>query len=155
MIESIAKWSFERRRWVVLIWIVALVGFIGFQLAAGGSYSSDFSLPGAESQKALDLLKDRFPGQAGDTADIVFRADSSVSDSQVQSDVQTLLDEISKLHLVVSIDSPYDRGGERLISPDGRIAFATVHFKHLDNEVVPVSVVTRLIDRRRRRNDPD
>ena len=36
---------------------------------------NNFRLPGTESQRAYDLLKDRFPQQAGDTATVVFAVD--------------------------------------------------------------------------------
>jgi putative drug exporter of the RND superfamily len=36
--------------------------------------AGDFTLPGTGSQRAVDLLKDRFPAQAGDADQIVFRA---------------------------------------------------------------------------------
>ena len=55
MLERLAKWSYRRRRTMLLIWIVALVGFIGLASTAGGEYSNDFSLPGAESQQAGGL----------------------------------------------------------------------------------------------------
>ena len=52
---------------------------------AGGDYASDFSLPGAESQHALDLLKARFPSESGGTVDIVFKADQGVNDPSVKA----------------------------------------------------------------------
>ena len=48
MLERLALWSYRRRRLMVAIWIVALVGFITLGSTVGGSYSTDFSLPGAE-----------------------------------------------------------------------------------------------------------
>src|SRR5215213_11659428 len=38
----------------------------------GGAFVDSFSTPGTESQKALDLLSQRFPTQSGDTATLVF-----------------------------------------------------------------------------------
>ena len=40
--------------------------------AAGRNYATNFSLPGTESQRALDLLKKEFPAQSGDVDTIVF-----------------------------------------------------------------------------------
>ena len=42
------------------------------RLSAAGGYVNSFRLPGTESQRAYDLLKDRFPQQSGDTASVVF-----------------------------------------------------------------------------------
>jgi RND superfamily putative drug exporter len=145
MLERIARWSSRRRRWMLVIWIVALVGAIGLQSAAGGDYSQDFSLPGADSQKAFDLLEKSFPEVAGDTAEIVFEADQGVADPEVRSAVEQLLGRIEQLDRVVRIDSPYSRQGARQVSPDGTIAFATVHFSVVEGQPVPPQTGQRII----------
>jgi RND superfamily putative drug exporter len=144
MLERLARWNYRRRWWTLLIWIVGLVGVIALQGAAGGSYSTDFSLPGEESQKAFDLLDKRFPNVAGDTADIVFKADQGVSDPEVQSAMVGLLADISRVDRVVAIDSPYSEQGARQTSPDGTIAFATVHFSAIKDELVPPEIGTEI-----------
>ena len=145
MLERLARWSY-RRRWIILaIWIVALVGFNVISATAGGEYSQNFSLPGADSQKAYDLLKERFPEQAGETADIVIKADD-VTDPQVRKTMEGLFSELQDVDHVIGIDSPYAEGA-RQISPDGTIAFATLRFENLDGESVPIEVgkeITRL-----------
>jgi RND superfamily putative drug exporter len=125
---------------MVGIWVVALVGANFVASAAGGEYSQDFSLPGAESQEAYDLLKEKFPEFAGETADIVFRAEGGVTDPDVQADMEALFVELEGVDHVIGIDSPYVEGGERQISPEGDIAFATVRFESLDGESVPIEV---------------
>ena len=137
MLEKIARFSYRRRWSMLLIWIVALIGFIAIQTTAGGSYSTDFSLPGAESQKAFDLLDKRFPNVAGDTADIVFKADQGVTDPAVETAMKGLFAEIMKVDRVVAIDSPYSERARGQISRDGAIAFATVHFRVIEDEAVP------------------
>ncbi|MGH2817224.1 MAG: MMPL family transporter [Actinomycetota bacterium] len=144
MLERIARFSYRRRWSMLLIWIVALVGFIGLQGTAGGSYSTDFSLPGAESQKAFDLLENRFPNVAGDTADIVFKADQGVTDPEVEGAMKGLFAEIMKVDRVVAIDSPYSERAQGQISRDGAIAFATVHFRVIEDEAVPPEIGTEI-----------
>jgi RND superfamily putative drug exporter len=145
MLERLARWSYRRRKAMLLIWIVALVGFIGLASTAGGEYSNDFSLPGAESQKAYDLLKEKYPAFSGDTADIVFKA-QSVTDPEVQSTMEALFAKIAKVDLVVAVESPYTEEGARQIAPDGQIAFATVRFENLDNQPVPIANVNEIKD---------
>ena len=70
MLERLARWSYTHRWRILAIWIVALVGAIFAAKVGGGDYASNFSLPGAESQHALDLLKARFPSESGGTVDI-------------------------------------------------------------------------------------
>jgi RND superfamily putative drug exporter len=145
MLEHLARWSYRHRWWMLLIWIFVLVGALGLQGAVGGDYSTDFSLPGAESQKAFDLLEDSFPGVAGDTADIVFKAEQGVTDPQVRDAMEGLFAEISEVDRVVGIDSPYSERGARQVSPDGNIAFATVHFSVVEDQAVPPEIGKEIV----------
>ena len=45
---------------------------VALAAGAGGGFVNNFTLPGTESQRALDLLQERFPQQAGDSSQIVF-----------------------------------------------------------------------------------
>ena len=145
MLEHLARWSYRHRWWMLLIWVFVLVGALGLQGAVGGDYSTDFSLPGAESQKAFDLLEDSFPGVAGDTADIVFKAEQGVTDPQVRDAMEGLFAEISEVDRVVGIDSPYSERGARQVSPDGTIAFATVHFSVVEDQAVPPEIGKEIV----------
>jgi len=112
------------------LWIVALVGFGFLSSTIGGEYSQNFSLPGSDSQEAYDLLKERFPQQAGETADIVFQAEGGVTEPAVRSSMEGLFAQLSEVQHVIGIDSPYAKGAQQ-ISSDGSIAFAAVHFENL------------------------
>ena len=144
MLERLARWTYEHRWRTLIIWVVALVG-IGFLGSAfGGDYSNSFSLPGAESQRAFDLLKERFPARSGDTAEIVFKADAGVTDSTVRSDMEAVFAAIVKLPHVDSVTSPYSPEGTQQISPlGGKIAFAEVQFDVQAGEI-DKAVVDRL-----------
>src|SRR5215216_1914828 len=73
------------RSWRRSLAIGALVLVVLGVLAgtAGGQFTDEFSVPGTESQQALDLLEDRFPAAANEGATVVFYADEgSVRDGQ-------------------------------------------------------------------------
>src|SRR5205809_132431 len=74
VLYRLGAWTFERRRLVVLIWVAVLVVFGVLAVAVGGKVSNSFSVPGTESQRALDLLNKEFPGAGGAVARIVFAA---------------------------------------------------------------------------------
>ncbi len=135
MLERLARWSYRRRRWMVVIWVVALVAISTLGAKVGGAYSANFSLPGTESQRAFDLLRERFPSQSGDTATIVFRAPAGVTDPAVQRTMQGLFAQVSKLPHVVSVTSPYTPPGARAVSRDGTIAFAPIQFSVRSSDV--------------------
>ena len=145
MLNRLARWSY-RRRWIMLgLWIAALVGFGFLSSTAGGEYSQNFSLPGSDSQEAYDLLSERFPEQAGETAEIVFKAEGGVDDPAVRSTMEDLFAQLSEVRYVIEdgVDSPYAEGAQQ-ISQDGTIAFATIHFEDLDGEPVPVPVADEI-----------
>ena len=144
MLERVARWSY-RRRWTMLgIWLVALIGSGYLASTIGGDYTTDFSLPGAESQDAYDLLLDRFEEFAGDTADIVFRAEDGVTDPEVQSAIEGLRADLLELDHVIAVETPYSEEGARQIAPDGQIGYATVRFENLNQEPVPLPVLEEL-----------
>jgi RND superfamily putative drug exporter len=125
------------------MWIVALVAVIALSRVFGGAYATDFSLPGTESQRAFDLLQQRFPTQSGGTADIVFKADQGATNAAVKAAMLHLFGQVAALPGVVSVTSPY-APGTRAISPDGKIAFAQIQFREQPQDV-PKAVVDHLL----------
>ena len=64
-----------RHRWRTLgIWIAAVVAIFVVGSALGGTFSNDFKLPDSESQRAYDLLAERYPAASGTSAYVVFHA---------------------------------------------------------------------------------
>ena len=57
MLQSLARTMYRRRRFVVVAWIVVLVGAFAIANALGGAFHTQFKLPGSESQAAFDLLQ--------------------------------------------------------------------------------------------------
>jgi RND superfamily putative drug exporter len=123
-----ATWITGHRKTVVFGWIAALV-VIGFLASAVGSdYNEDFKLPSSDSQEAFDLLENRFPEQSGETAQIVYKSDEGVESPAVRSKMERVFAEVEKLPHVSEVASPYVKGGAGAVSPDGKIAYASVQF---------------------------
>jgi RND superfamily putative drug exporter len=141
---KIARWTMKHRRIVVLAWIAGVVGVFAISSSVGTKTASDFTLPGTGSQHAVDLLKGHFPAQSGDADQIVFRARTgkltSVSD---RAAVSTTLARVSHLPHVTGVVSPYG-AGQRAISSDGTIGFATVSFDQRAN-VLPKQAINTVI----------
>jgi len=125
---KLARWSTTHRKYVLLGWVVLLLGVNLLAHSAGTKYSNNFTLPHSDAQRASDLLKRSFPAQAGDRDTIVFAVRSgTVLDPAVRARVGATLGTVAKLPHVASVISPY--GGTPAgtsISADRRIAFATV-----------------------------
>ncbi len=127
-----ARWAYvavRRRRTVLAAWLVFLVALGGLSATVGGDLADRFTIPGTESQAALDLLEERFPSQAGDTAQIVVQADAGVTDPGIQPRVEALLAEAAALPGVIAVDSPYANPAN--VSADGTVAYATVQYEAL------------------------
>ena len=127
---AIATWCYRHRRLILLFWAVALVGMTVASRAEGTAYSNSFTLPNTESTRAITLLESVSPNVSGDTERIVFQATggAQVSDPEIRNRVESMLHEVSRLHSVSTIVSPYDPTGVHQISKNGDIAFATVTF---------------------------
>ena len=127
VLERLARWSVRRRRLVVAAWLVALVGIGVLGSVAGGDSANNFRIPGSESQAVTDLLKERFPARAGDSAQLVFKAEKGVTDPTVRAAMEDLFARVAQVGHVLSVDSPYAATAEAT-SADGAVGFATVQF---------------------------
>ncbi|MDJ0346933.1 hypothetical protein QMK19_32990 [Streptomyces sp. H10-C2] len=68
--------------------------------AGGAKFSNSFSLPGNDSTRALDLMKEAFPQRSGESASIVWKAKSgSVRDAAVEQKIAGMLEKVTKLGL--------------------------------------------------------
>src|SRR4029453_16939192 len=62
-------------------WLVAAVVIVAGSLTAGGTLADEFTIPNSEAQTAVDLLEERVPARAGDSAALVLAARSGRLDS--------------------------------------------------------------------------
>ncbi len=146
LVAGVARWSVAHRRTVIVGWIVLLLGSLGLSGAIGANYVTNFSLPGTDSQRAVDLLKQDFPAQAGDADQIVFSVPrGSVTDAATRARVQPILQQIARLPHVTSVISPYSAAGARQISRSGSVAFATVNFDE-NAAGLPTAATQRVIN---------
>jgi RND superfamily putative drug exporter len=139
MLERIARTCFRRRRLVVVGWIVLLVGMSAIGSTFGGESRTDFSLPGAESQEAGDLLEEAgFGGRAGHTGQIVVAADQGVDDPAVKEALERLFADVTAEVDGVAVVSPYEPEGAAQVNQDRTVAFGEVE---LDAEELEEALV--------------
>jgi RND superfamily putative drug exporter len=135
-----ARFAVRHRRAVLLAWLAALAVLVSLWRVAGAGFVNSFRLPGTESQQALTLLRERFPQRAGDQALIVFRAEAGVAAPEIRSRVEAVLAAARTLPKVVAVGSPFEPGGQGAISPDGRVAFATLQYAERAVDLDPADV---------------
>jgi RND superfamily putative drug exporter len=126
--RKLAAWCHDRRRTVLGLWVAAFVLLAALWGTAAGEYINNFRLPGTESQRAYDLLKDRFPEQSGDTANVVFAVkDGGVQDPAYRAPIERVRAEIEKSSEVLAVGDPLAKGAP--VSKDGKITFAQIQFR--------------------------
>ena len=137
-LRRLVGWSYDRRRLVVVLWLVALVGASVLARVAGGENKADFTVPGSDSAKAVELLHERFPRFAGGTVDVVYTATGGVSGADTVARIDALAGEISKVDHVVAADPGP-------VSPDGSTGILRVRFD-VAAEQLPAESVKHVMD---------
>jgi RND superfamily putative drug exporter len=144
---KLARWSTTHRLYIVIGWVILLVGVNVLAQSAGTTYSNNFTLPKSDAQRAADLLQQSFPTQAGDRDTIVFKVEhGTVQEPAVRNRMSALFAKVSGLPHVAGVISPYTATqAGKAISPDGRIAFATVVFDEKANDL-PMSAGKKVVE---------
>ena len=138
----------------IAAWLVIIVTVIACSNMFGGELSNTATIPGSEAQKATDLLQERFPARAGDTAQIVFQSDKGLAGSQAKADVRAAAEAASHVPGVTAVGDPYaGKGGA--ISKDGHIGFAEVQFDTPASEVEQSQIDALQDDVRAAVDDPN
>jgi len=134
LLYRLGHWAVRHRRRVVLGWLAIFVAVIAASSAWGGSTNDVFEIPGTESQRAVDLLSERFPEQAGSSARVVFAAPTgeTLTDDANRAALEAAVAAMGEAPGVVGVASPFDTGA---ISPEGNIAFADVGYAVSSQEV--------------------
>src|SRR3954463_13579802 len=139
--RKLAAWCHDRRRTVIGVWVAAFVLCAALWGTAAGEFVNNFRLPGTESQRAYDLLKERFPQQSGDTASVVFAVERGrVLDAGNRAHIERARAEIAKSPEVLAVGDPFASGAP--VSRDGRITFAQIQFRNGAGDVDAKQVKT-------------
>lgn len=133
VLDRWARLAHRRRGRVILAWVL-LLAFLVFAVARlGQGFETAFSLPGSESQRAIDVLKQKFPARAGDIGDIVFEAPAGIADPAIQQRIDALLAEVKEIDGVAGADSPYSNPS--FINKDGTIARAPIRWNEQSSQL--------------------
>ncbi len=127
LLYRLGRGSMRRRRLVAAIWLVVLVGLGLAAATLRGPTASNFTMPGTESQRALDLLDEQFPAAAGATGTIAVKAPAAgqLGTPEGRAVVQAITQEAMALPGAVGAVDPFQVGA---VSPDGRYALIQVQF---------------------------
>jgi RND superfamily putative drug exporter len=131
LLYSIGRWAFRARKLVVSLWLLLLVLLAGGAVAFNQGTDNTFSIPGTESQEALDTLSRTFPQVSGTSAQIVVVAPQgeTVDQSAISGPVESTVAALAKVDGVSGTTSPYSTTVKNLISDDRSAAIITVQLK--------------------------
>ncbi len=128
-IGRLARFCYERRRLVLITWIVA---FIVLNAASGivkGKFEDKFSGGNSQAQLAQNLLTAKFPARAGDTANAVFKTSDPVTSPAARAAIDEADQRLARQPHVLSVRGPFDQGAQGQISSiDPRIAYSVIQF---------------------------
>jgi putative drug exporter of the RND superfamily len=124
----LGHWAF-RHRWIVLGFWLSLLVAVGVTSQAVSKDTNDaFNVPGTESQRALDLLDEKFPGSGGATARLVFAAPKghTLDEPQYREVVDPTVERAQAVPQAVTTGEQFVEGFTP--SRDRTIGFADLHF---------------------------
>src|SRR4051794_33570294 len=139
LLARLGRASYRHRGLVTVAWLALLGAVVALLVTVGGSFDDRFTIPGSESQAALDQLDAASPASAGVNAQIVFVAPegATVTDPAFAGAIQRVVAAAGHAPQVDTVVSPFESSA---VSPDGRAALATVDFTVSHEELDPASL---------------
>ncbi|PUB28649.1 RND superfamily putative drug exporter [Promicromonospora sp. AC04] len=128
VLYSLGRWAVRARRLVVAGWIVALVLVGGAAGLLQQGLDNQVSIPGTESQEALDRLAATFPQVSGASAQVIVVAPEggSIKDEPMRSAITDGVEALGDVSQVEVVTSPYDEQMPASVSDDERATLLTI-----------------------------
>ncbi|AFM15583.1 putative RND superfamily drug exporter [Mycolicibacterium chubuense NBB4] len=136
---ALGRFSFRRRWWVLGTWLAVLIGvalaFAGFR----GQPSDNFTIPGTESQRAVEQLQQKLPAFGGAQTQITFAAPPgrTITDPALAPAIDQAMAGLATVPDIAAAAGPAQT---RQISPDGRVGLGMVQWKAPLGEVTDAAL---------------
>lgn len=127
-----------RHKWTVLLATLALLAVLGaLAVTVGTGTQNSFSVPGTESQRTLDSVRETFPEIAGGTATIVAVAPPGhrLTEPSLKDVVERFVEDVKDQDGVKGSVSPFDEMMHGTVTADGRAVLITVQFEKASSQV--------------------
>ncbi|HXR43233.1 MAG TPA: MMPL family transporter [Pseudolysinimonas sp.] len=129
LLYRLGRFATRRAVPVLIAWFLIAAGVLVGGFALGGQMEDSFSIPGTESQTAIDRLDAVFPQAGGGSAEIVVAGPHGASLERAEgarnAEVVTSLGKVSGVEQAVS---PYSTYATDAVSADGSTAIISVQF---------------------------
>ncbi|MFA7499237.1 MAG: MMPL family transporter, partial [Leucobacter sp.] len=137
MLYALGRWATRAKFLVLAIWI-AILAILG---VAAGLFSqganAPISIPGTESQAAIDTLGRTFPEVSGTSATIIVVAadGDSVESAAYEREITDLATELAELPQVNAVSHPFLELGATGLNDDGTAALVTIQIDATQSDV--------------------
>ena len=137
MLYALGVRATRSRVLVLVVWlaILALLG-IGAGLFSKGA-NAPITIPGTESQAAIDTLGRTFPEVSGTSATIIVVAaeGARADEDPYRGEMLDAIDDLERLDSVTAVSSPFSELAATGLSDDGRAALLTIQLKSSVSDV--------------------
>ncbi|MBM7091218.1 MMPL family transporter [Streptomyces sp. S12] len=140
VLRRLGEWCARHFVVVIVGWLVALVALQVVSRVVGGTYSDNFTLPDAQSQKGIEVLQQHDPQAGGYSSQIVLHDDQQQL-TALGSQMSGTVGALEKLPHVLSAQNPLSSAGSSdqqqqqqqqpnvgPLSTDGKTGYITVRF---------------------------
>jgi RND superfamily putative drug exporter len=135
LLYRLGRFVFRRRRTMTALWVLVLALLGIGALALSGRTGQAFSIPGTESSRAIEVLRDKMGvGADAASATVVFttHGDTKLTDQPQQAAIENAIAALGKAPHVRTVTDPFQ---VKTVSRDIRTAYATVTYTRKANEV--------------------
>ena len=144
----LGSWSFRHPRLVTVAWLLVLIAATVAGRMTGSAFRTDLTGGNTPSQAAAAFLREHFPAQAGDAAQVVFATAAPVTSAANRARIDRTLAGLAGLPHVASVHGPFSAGAAHLVSPEGHLAFGVVQFDR-SGDALPLAAIQRVISQTR------
>ena len=137
LLYALGRWSYRSRKLVLVLWIAVLALAGGSAALFNQGTDNAFSIPGTESQEALDTLSSHVPQVSGASAQIIVTVPKGddISDQDVQDAVKTAVDDLGDSEQVAAATDPFGENAAGAIADNDRAALISVQMDVGQSEV--------------------
>lgn len=90
-LASLARWIYRHRKLTVLAWAGLLAVAALLSSTVGGHYHADYLTPGSDSKAAAELIRADFPGNSGESLQVVWRSPAGAASPATKRRINALL----------------------------------------------------------------
>lgn len=128
VLYRLGQWVFRHRRLVIIAWLLALALAGSAAVGLKGKTDDAFTIPGSQSQQALDQLQRTFPATAGSSGQLLLSVPQgqTVDTPAVKQAVSDAIVRLNRIDQVATVISPYNAVVKGQISDSRRAVIVTV-----------------------------